>query len=137
RASERKEHPGEAEADAAQRERRGERVAQALGELVHHADAEEIRGVREQRLDEHPVLVEELADHACSAISTTFEPPKANELDITARGGAMFSARSATWRSWIAGSGCSRNAVGATRPCSRAMTATASSRAPAPHSRAP
>src|SRR5216684_1369506 len=74
---------------------------------------------------------------ARSAISTTLEPPKAKELDITARGGEMRSARSRTWRTRQAGSGCSRKAVGARTPFSRASSATANSSAPAPPSRWP
>src|SRR5258708_16701715 len=74
---------------------------------------------------------------ARSAISTTLEPPKAKELDITARGGAMRSARSRTWRTRQAGSGCSRKAGGARTPFSRARSATANSSAPAPPRRWP
>src|SRR5439155_1562732 len=74
---------------------------------------------------------------ARSAMSTTLEPPKAKEFDITARGGATRSARSRTWRTRQAGSGCSRKAVGARTPFSRARTATANSSAPAPPSRWP
>src|SRR2546422_4082454 len=74
---------------------------------------------------------------ARSAMSTTLEPPKAKELDITARGGATRSARSRTWRTRQAGSGCSRKAVGARTPFSRARSATANSSAPAPPSRGP
>ena len=70
-------------------------------------------------------------------MSTTLEPPKAKELDITARGGATRSARSRTWRTRQAGSGCSRKAVGARTPFSRARSATANSSAPAPPSRWP
>src|SRR5207302_11415437 len=53
--------------------------------------------------DALPISADQRADggvshQARSAMSTTLEPPKAKELDITARGGATRSARSRTWR---------------------------------------
>ena len=57
-----------------------------------------------------------MASYSRVATSTAFEPPNANEFDMTACGGAMRCASIATCRRLHSGSGSSRKPVGAITP---------------------